>query len=121
MNNNDNLNEFLESILENNKEVERFKTVKGFPSYVISNMGYVINKTTGNHLKIRKRKDKTGGITYSVVLYDSNSLTTKEKSLANLVATHFISNPTNSKRIRHKDNDYTNNKWYNIEWEVKKK
>lgn len=116
----DNLDNFLDSILDENRDVERFKTVKGFPNYIVSNMGYVINKTSGKELKLRKRKDRYGRITLTVGLcrsYDD----IKEKSIGNLVAMHFIPNPNNSKKIRYKDKDYTNNKSNNIEWEAKKK
>ena len=38
------------------------------------------------------------------------------KYVHNLVATYFIENPTNSTRVRHKNNDKNNNNTNNIEW-----
>lgn len=105
---------YLDSILETNKDKERFKTIKEFPNYLVSNMGYVINKTTGKELKPHLKY--WYGIEHrTVALYSYGRRF--ETTISKLVALAFVPNPYNHKKVYHKSKNCENDKWYNLKWD----
>lgn len=91
---------------------ERWKRVKGFEDYLISNFGNVQSKRKNGSLRPLKIKLETTG--YSrVTLYNDNCL--KTFFVHRLVATAFLPN-SDLPQVNHKDGDKTNNRPENLEW-----
>lgn len=96
---------------------EKWKVIKGFQKYKISNYGRVLSldfARSGEEKLLNPAQFKRGYL--QVCLADNGR---KEKYLVHrLVAEAFISNPDpeNLSQVRHKDNDLTNNKVENLEW-----
>ena len=90
--------------------MEKWKNIKDFKNYSISNTGKVKNNKTNKILKPRIKK--SGYIEY--VLYKNNKAF---YLLAHrLVGTHFVPNPYKFEMINHKDEDKQNNFEENLEW-----
>ena len=93
---------------------EKWKEIKGYPNYEISNMGRVRSKpregTKGGIVKQFIR----GGTYYKVKIYKDG----KQFNVwtHRLVATHFIANPKNKPQVNHKDGNKLNNRADNLEW-----
>lgn len=100
---------------------EEFRYIAGFPNYVITNFGKVINIKTLRVLK-QKKLDATGAkrkscnyYRYKVTL--CNNSTTKDCYIHVLVATAFLDKPTGDDLVvNHKDHDTSNNRVENLEW-----
>lgn len=84
--------------------------VHGFPAYMVTRYGNVINIARGK--VIAKIPDKDG---YNKVnLWRGNKMYTKR--LCRVVAEAFIPNPENLPQINHKDENRTNDSADNLEW-----
>lgn len=101
--------------------MEEIKEVKGFPNYLISNLGYVISKEqkVKNKQGYRVRKGKILKPSYSrgykmIGMYKDGKL--YSKSLHRLLAINFIDNPNNLYSVNHKDGNKLNNDIDNLEW-----
>lgn len=104
---------------------ERWRDIKDFPNYQVSNLGRIKSKERITNVKIKnvkqiKRKEKilkplkiTKGY-LGIRLY--NSLNAKTLKIHRLVANYFIPNPKNLPQVNHIDGDKTNNKVDNLEW-----
>ena len=94
---------------------EEWKEIKGYPNYMVSNMGNV--KSLGNN-KTKKEKilklsvDKIG---YLFVGLCKNGVQ-KKYFVHRLVAQAFIQNPNNYSQVNHKDENKQNNYAQNLEW-----
>ena len=91
--------------------LEEWKQIRGFPNYMISNLGNVYSKRYGRFLKPALKKS---GYLY-VSLSDINKVV-KHLRVHRLVAEAFIPNPDNLPCVNHKDEDKTNNLVKNLEW-----
>lgn len=89
---------------------EIWEPINGFEhQYSISNHGNVKNYKTG---KLLKPIDQS---ILRVSLYDKNHKS-YNRSIANLVASAFLSNPNDYKYVIHIDGDHTNNNVSNLMW-----
>lgn len=95
--------------------MEEWKTIEGYPNYMVSNMGRV--KSLGNN-KARKEKILKGAKNnmgyLQVVLCKEGK--TKTYLIHKLVALAFLENPDNLPEINHIDEDKSNNCVSNLEW-----
>ena len=92
---------------------EIWKDIKGYPNYMVSNMGRV--KSLGND-KTRKEKILKGSKNSDGYLAVNLSKDGKQKNykIHRLVASAFLDNSDNLLEINHKDEDKTNNMvWVN--------
>lgn len=93
------------------EEIEQWKTIKGFPNYIVSNFGKVINTCNG-YIRGNEPMDKNEyrhvGLTYNGK--------TECISIHRLVALHFIPNPENKPIVNHMDGVKFNNHYSNLEW-----
>lgn len=83
---------------------EEWVQLKDFPNYLISNTGKVFNK--------KLRKDKDGYLTVS--LYKNNKETNCK--VHRLVGTYFVDGYFEGAIINHKDENKSNNNYWNLEW-----
>ena len=92
--------------MENNGE--QWKVVEGYPSFMISDQGRVLNSRTGNILCPFKNNGK-----YLRIALRSYG---KHKNLLvhRMVASAFIKNPTGLPVVDHKNNDYLDNRVENL-------
>ncbi|QGR53913.1 hnh endonuclease [Moumouvirus maliensis] len=87
----------------------KWKTIKEFPKYKISENGNIINASTNYPIK----KTLTSG--YHMVILSGE---TKEKrvSVHRLVAKTYLPNPKNLRIVDHIDNNKLNNHVHNLRW-----
>lgn len=92
-------------------EKEKFVDVKGFPGYMISNLGNVISfkRDVFKPLKRIYRKE------YVAVSLNRNNHN-NTRSLPKLVAEHFLDNPNKRSYIKHKNSNYNDCAVSNLEW-----
>lgn len=94
--------------------MEKWKTIKSFENYEVSDHGNVRNTNTGEQLKTPLN---SWGYP-SVTLCDENGR--KNKTVHRLVAEAFIPKIHKLLEVNHKDEDKTNNHVSNLEWVTKK-
>lgn len=92
-------------------EKEIFKDIENFPGYMISNLGNIVSFKR-DVFKPIKRIDRGGNI--GVSLSRNNHGNTR--SLAKLVAEHFLNNVNNHNYIKFKNGDYKDCRASNLEW-----
>lgn len=86
---------------------EKWKQVKGFNGYQISNYGKVFSTKTNKYLKLQMNKDG----------YMCVTLNKKKVFVHRLVAIHFIPNRNKKcNQVNHIDGDKANNYVGNLEW-----
>lgn len=90
--------------------MEEWKNIKGFESYMISNLGRVYSKK--RHMIMKPTPDQKGYLRIS--FYENGRNNTRK--VHRLVAEAFIDNPKNLPQVNHKDEDKENNKVDNLEW-----
>ena len=90
--------------------MERWKKIKGYDNYSVSNLGKVRNDSTG---KILKQCVGTRG--YLLVGLCLNGKQTM-KLAHRLVAEAFIENPQSKRTVNHKNEIKTDNRAENLEW-----
>lgn len=93
---------------------ESFRSIKDFPTYMISNHGRVINNKTNRVLK-----SCIGKYGYSQISLNKNNKGYSQY-LHRLVAEAFIPNPENKPEVNHKDGNKLNNNDWNLEWSTRK-
>lgn len=86
------------------------RDIPGFPNYLITRCGNVVNKRTKRILKNSINKDGYAKIRLS------DSQKKKSYSVHRLVGMAFIKNPNNLPQINHLDGNKKNNKVTNLEW-----
>lgn len=91
--------------------LEEWRQIRGFPNYMISNLGNVYSKRSKRLLKLALKKS---GYMY-VGLSDINKKLNHLR-VHRLVAEAFIPNPDGLPEVNHKDEDKTNNRVDNLEW-----
>lgn len=91
--------------------LEEWRQIRGFPNYLISNLGRVYSKQSDRLLKLALKKS---GYVY-VALSDTDKII-KNLRVHRLVAEAFIPNPDNLPCINHKDENKVNNRIDNLEW-----
>lgn len=91
---------------------EIWKTIEGYPDYMVSSMGRVKSLWFGKEKFMKLRKDKDG---YLLVNFHKDKKQTTHK-IHRLVATHFIYNPENKPCIDHINTDRTDNRVENLRW-----
>lgn len=84
------------------------KTIKDFPEYKISNVGYIVR-----NCKLRKLHINKDGY-YTIDLWNKGK--SKLLRVNRLVAQAFIPNPLNLPVVNHKDGNKLNNNVNNLEW-----
>ena len=94
------------------KILEKWKVIKDFPMYSVSNFGNVKNNISGN---IRKNVVNKDGY-LKITLY--NKKYSKTYLIHRLVAEYFVDNNNKEKYniINHKDENKENNIYTNLEW-----
>ena len=94
---------------------EEWKNIKGYPNYMVSNMGNVksLNYNHTGREKIMKPSVDKDGYMY-ICLYKNG--VKKLYLVHRLVAEAFISNPNNYPQVNHKDENPSNNFVDNLEW-----
>jgi NUMOD4 motif len=98
-----------------NLKGERWKEIKNFPSYKISNRCRVQNIETGRLIKQSIKTTKYGD-KYKVVMLRKKSGKETTAMMHRLMADHFVDNPNEYEYIKHIDGDRYNNEISNIEW-----
>ena len=89
---------------------ERWKDIKGFTRYEVSDLGRVRNKYNKKLKAIRCAKN---GYCITDLKEDGVKST---KYIHRLVSEAFVDNPNNLPCVNHKDEDKTNNRFDNLEW-----
>ncbi len=89
--------------------MEKWKRVKGFPNYEVSNTGKVRNERGA---LLHAYHNSNGYL--RVQLFSGGE--GKRVFIHRLVAEHFIDNPRGVACVNHIDNDCTNNNVDNLEW-----
>lgn len=94
---------------------EIWKEIKGYPNYMVSNMGRVksLNYNHTGREKIMKPSVSKRG--YLLICLHKNRKV-KYFKVHRLVAQAFISNPNNYPQVNHKDENKQNNCAQNLEW-----
>lgn len=90
--------------------MEEYRQIEGFPNYMISNLGNVLNAK--RDVLMTKYLKITG---YLVVKLSKNG-ECFECKVHRLVATTFIDSPNNLPMVNHKDENKLNNHVNNLEW-----
>lgn len=98
-------------MMENTKNMEVFKDIKGYPNYQVSNLGRVWSKKRQIYLK--PCKINNGYLTVSLSAINGKF---KRELIHRLVALTFIDNPNNYPCVNHKDENKENNTVTNLEW-----
>jgi len=88
--------------------MEKWKQIKDYPNYQVSNTGRVKSKRKELSLIVKKRDG------YVCVTLSKNGVQ-KQFTVHRLVAEHFIEN-NGKKFVNHLDENKTNNNFYNLEW-----
>lgn len=89
--------------------MEKWKNIKGFEHYQISDKGNVKGKRGMMKLRVNARG-------YMMVGLRNGGPRQKTFNIHRLVAEHFIPNPNNKRYVNHIDGDKTNNHVDNLEW-----
>ena len=87
---------------------ERWVEVEGYPNYEISNYGVVLSRV--NDRPLRARPNDRGYLRVAL----SRDGVIKDFYIHQLVAQHFVRNFVPGTKIRHYDDDKTNNALYNL-------
>lgn len=94
---------------------EKWKKIKGYPRYSVSNLGRVRNDITGKILKGSHNPDG-----YMQVKLTKKKHESKYIRVHRLVAQAFIPNPENKPQVNHIDGIRDNNIVTNLEWVTNK-
>lgn len=95
--------------------MEKWKNNKEYPTYLISNMGRVMNKNTGRILK--PTYDKDG---YKRITLINKQGKGKKIRIHRIVAETYIPNPTHKPCIDHINAIRTDNRVENLKWVTRK-
>ena len=105
-----------------NLEGEEWKDILGYSEYQVSNMGRVRSyaKRYQRYYLLKPVTNKESGRVYVALVSDNG--TTKNLSLARLVAHAFVEGFSEvNNTVEHSDNDVTNNKAANLQWVSQKR
>lgn len=92
--------------------MEKWRVIKDFPNYSVSDFGNVKNNKTNKNIKLTIK----GGY-YNISL--KNNLCKKTLKVHRLVALAFIENLENKPEVNHKDKNKLNNYINNLEWNTR--
>lgn len=93
-------------------EVEKWKTIEGYPDYQISNMGRVKSLKFGKERILKPAKDKKGYL--RLVLCNEGIQRTMK--VHRLVCQAFIPNHNNLPQVNHRNEIKEDNRVENLEW-----
>lgn len=102
---------FLKNLLSNFVDIgESMNNIEGYPNYMVTREGEVINTKSGRVLKQEENSCR-----YLRVTVCKNNKP-KRYFVHRLVAIAYIPNPSNLPQVNHKDGDKQNNHVDNLEW-----
>lgn len=92
--------------------MEKWKIIKNYPNYMVSNKGRVYSFKTDKYLKFRNH---TNGYAM-VTLVSEDGVVYSDVLVHRLVAEAFLPKPYEGMVVNHKDEDRKNNDVRNLEW-----
>lgn len=101
--------------MENAREMEIFKDIKGYPNYQISNKGRIWSKYRNRYLK--PFVNNSG---YEMINIMAVNGKRKGELIHRLVALAFVDNPNQYPEVNHLDENKLNNEASNLEWCTRK-
>lgn len=97
--------------MENVKNMELFKDIKGYPGYQISNFGRVWSDKSQKYLS--PVPNNNGYLQIKMIAVNGKR---KNELIHRLVAIHFIDNPEGKAEVNHINHQRDDNRIENLEW-----
>ena len=97
---------------------EVWKLIEGSTSYEVSNLGHIRKKMSFNRYRAHRPYKNKKGYYLCHIVKDGKS---KTLSVANLVASEFVSNDCDGWIVRHKNGNVSDNNYKNLYWVNPKK